>query len=607
MRRRKTTILIAAGVVVVAIAGFLVPTLWFRPWVLDHFYTRIFAQYVLRRPMFLSSLRILEPMGVHFHNARLDDFSDEFVEREARWLKRQARILESYNRERMDDQERLSLDILQWWVEDVLDGYRFIYHTYPITQRSGIHIDLLDFMVNTHRVDDLRGARHYVKRVAQFDTAFDQVQKSLQVREKKGIVAPIFAIEYALGDMAAFVETKPTENILYVHLKSKLEKLEDIEEAEKDRLLASLSDEIEHTVYPAYRTLIAYLTEQKAVATTDAGVWKLPDGEEYYAYKLRSNTTTDMSADRIHELGLREVGRIQAEMRDILESEGLPAEDIQASMNMLNEQERFLYPDTDEGREQILADFQSIIDEIDAGSERFLGVLPPVGVKVARIPEFKEAKASGAYYDSPPWDLSEPGTLFVNLRDMSEIPKFGMRTLAYHETIPGHHVQGSIAHTLENVPTFRRVIPFTAYAEGWALYAEKLAVEQGYQDDPYDRLGYLTSEIFRAVRLVVDTGIHAKRWTREQAIEYMLANTGMPEKEVISEIERYIVDPGQACAYKVGELKILELRDRAMDRLGEQFDLKAFHDVVLCSGEMPLSILEQQVDRYISSVLQSGQ
>lgn len=606
MGRTKKIALIAVGAVVFAIAGFLVPTLWFRPWVGDHFHTRVFAQYVLRRPMLLSSLRILEPMGIRFHNARLDDFSDRFVEKEGRWLKRQARILGSYSRKRMDDQQRLSHDILGWWIEDVLDGYRFTRLYYPVTQRSGVHIDLPDFMVNTHRVDDLRGAEHYVKRIAQFGQVFSQVLESLKLREEQGIVPPIFVIEYALEDMVAFVETEPKENVLYVHLKSKLGELENTGEEEYHQLLRSLGDEIEHTVYPAYRALIAFLTDQKAAATTDAGVWKLPDGEEFYAYTLRSHTTTDMGADRIHELGLREVQRIQAEMRYILESEGLPTDDIQAAMNMLNEQERFLYPDTDAGREQILADFQSIIDEIDAESGCFLGVLPAVGVKVKRIPEFKEAKAPRAYYSFPPWDLSEPGTFYLNLGDMRKIPKFGMRTLAYHETIPGHHVQGSIAQTLENVPAFRRVIPFTAYGEGWALYAEKLTVELGYQDDPYDRLGYLTSEVFRAVRLVVDTGIHAKRWTREQAIEYMLANTGMPEKSVISEIERYIVDPGQACAYKVGELKILELRDRARTRLGEQFDIRAFHDIVLCSGQMPLRILEEQVDRYIASVLERG-
>jgi uncharacterized protein (DUF885 family) len=369
----------------------------------------------------------------------------------------------------------------------------------------------------------------------------------------------------------------------------------------REELLTRLEQEIENTVYPVYRRLIDFFTHQEGIASTDDGVWKLPDGKAFYAYTLRHHTTTDMTADEIHELGLGEIERIQAEMREILVAEGYPADNLQATMNSLNEQERFLYPDTYEGREQILLDYQAIIDEIDKETKNFFDVRPSVGVKVERVPEFKQAKAPGAYYESPPMDLSEPGTFYVNLRDVKEIPKFGMRTLAYHEAIPGHHFQITIAQGLKDLPIFRRIIPFTAYTEGWALYTERLAAEQGYQEDPYDRLGYLTSEIFRAVRLVVDTGIHARRWARERAIDYMLANTGMPEGEVVAEIERYIVNPGQACGYKVGKLKIVGLRQRAMERLGPDFDLKEFHNVVLTNGAMPLNILEQQVDRWIAS------
>ncbi len=267
-----------------------------------------------------------------------------------------------------------------------------------------------------------------------------------------------------------------------------------------------------------------------------------------------------MTAEEIHRLGLEEVARLQTDMRVILEREGHPTDDLAATMNALNEEERFLYPDSDEGRQQVLADYQAIIDEIDAGLAGLFDVRPESGVQVDRVPEFLQATAPGAYYNSPPFDGSKPGTFYVNLRDVKEIPKFGMRTLAYHEAIPGHHFQIAVAQELEGVPFFRKVVPFTAFVEGWALYAEYLAAEHGFQDDPYDRLGYLTAQLFRAVRLVVDTGIHAKRWTRQEALDYMLANTGMPEGDVVAEIERYIVNPGQACAYKVGQLEILALR-----------------------------------------------
>jgi uncharacterized protein (DUF885 family) len=333
--------------------------------------------------------------------------------------------------------------------------------------------------------------------------------------------------------------------------------------------------------------------------TSDDGVWKLPDGEAYYDYQLRSNTTTSMPAEEIHRLGLAEVERIQSDMRAILEAEGYEVTTVGATMTALLDEERFFYPDTDAGREQILADYQAIIDEITAGMDRAFDSLPRAGVEVKRVPEFKEATETGAYYTDPPRDGSRPGVFWANLRDVREIPKFGMRTLTYHEATPGHHFQIAAQQELEGVPIFRTIPLFTAYTEGWALYAEYLAKELGYQEDPYDDLGRLQAELFRAVRLVVDTGIHAQRWTREQAIEYMLANTGMVEGEVVTEIERYIVWPGQACAYKVGMLKILELRETARRALGAGFDLAEFHEVVLGSGAVPLEILERRIDAYV--------
>jgi uncharacterized protein (DUF885 family) len=315
---------------------------------------------------------------------------------------------------------------------------------------------------------------------------------------------------------------------------------------------------------------------------------------------LRSQTTSNLSADEIHALGLREVERIQAEMRAILSGEGLDATDLGATLRTLNAEDRFLYPDTDEGRAQVLADYQAILDDAAPRLPALFGRLPKAPVRVERVPAFKEKGAPGAYYMPPPLDGSKPGIFYANLRSVREIPKFGMRTLAYHEAIPGHHLQIAIAQELPGLPIFRRVVPFTAFVEGWALYAERLALENGFHPTPYDRLGALQAELFRAVRLVVDTGIHAQRWTREQAIEYMLNNTGMPDTDVVAEVERYIVSPGQACAYKVGQLAILSLRDRAQRALGRRFDLRAFHDVVLGQGALPLELLERKVDDWIA-------
>jgi len=274
-------------------------------------------------------------------------------------------------------------------------------------------------------------------------------------------------------------------------------------------------------------------------------------------------------------------------------------------MQRLSKEPRFLYPHTDEGRQQVLADYETIIDDISGKLEAIFDVRPEAGVQVEAVPEFQQANAPAAYYQPPPLDRSKPGTFFVNLGNIKEVSKFGMRTLAYHEAIPGHHFQIGIAQELKGVPFFRRIIPFGAYVEGWALYAERVAAEHGFQEDPYDRLGYLQSQLFRAVRLVVDTGIHHKRWTREQAIDYMLKNTGSPEGEVVTEIERYIVWPGQACGYMVGQLKILELRRKAQERLGDRFDIREFHNVILTNGALPLSILERVVDAWLDSKTQT--
>ena len=259
-----------------------------------------------------------------------------------------------------------------------------------------------------------------------------------------------------------------------------------------------------------------------------------------------------------------------------------------------------LYPDSDEGRAEILADYQAIIDDVTAGLDAYFATKPKAKVAVKRVPPFAEKTAPGAYYYPPPLDASRPGTFFANLRDVSETPKYGMRTLAYHEAVPGHHLQIAIARELTGLPIFRSVVPFTAFAEGWALYAEQLAWEAGYEKNPLDNLGRLQAEMFRSVRLVVDTGLHSKRWTREQAIDYMMTNAGMPEAAVVTEIERYLVNPGQALAYKVGMIKILELRERAKTALGSKFDIREFHDEVLRNGAMPLPVLERVIDAYLA-------
>ncbi len=604
MKRWKKIVLGVVAVVSIALAVFLIPTIWGKPWSINHFYARTFLEYALDHPQLLTSLRVLEPMGLDFHNDDLEDFSIESTQRDLERAAANLEMLRSYDRERLED--RLSYDVLEWFLADAVEGGQWAFHNYPVNQLGGVQSGLPDFMMNIHQIVREKDARNYIERLSKFGTAFDQVLDSLKYREERGIVPPRFVMTHVLREMREFVSAAPEEHVLYTHFEEETGEIEGLEEVDRNEMLERLRGIIEGTVYPAYGRLIDHYAELEPTASTDDGVWKLPDGDEFYAYTLRSATTTEMGPEEIHEIGLREVERIQAEMRSILAAEGHPVEDLGAVMKDLNADPRFLYPDTDGGRQAVLDDYQAIIDEIDANMGSFFSVRPKAKVVVERVPEFRQATSPLAYYNPPPLDGSRPGIFYVNLRDVAEIPKFGMRTLAYHEAIPGHHYQIALAFEMEGVPFFRRIIPFTAYVEGWALYAEQVAAENGFQEDPYDRLGYLVAQIMRAARLVVDTGIHQKRWTRQEAIDYMLANTGMPEAEVISEIERYIVSPGQACAYMVGYLEILRLREEARQAMGSRFDIAEFHRIVLENGALPLTLLRRQVESWYRSGLEAA-
>jgi len=599
-----TYVYILLGLLVLLLAWFLIALIWGKPWSVKGLYLRTFLKFALKGPELLTMLGILEKLGIHGHNAKLSDASEAFQDKMYVFIRRDLGLLRSYPRQRQDKATLLSTDIMDWFLDDILRGERFRHHDYPINQMFGIQSELPNFMMTLHPVVSKLEGRNYVKRLGRFGVKFGQVMEGLLAREKKGCIPPKFVIRRVLDEMTAFIAKPAKENPLYTVFKDKLEKLPKVSATDRESLLGAAETEITRTVYPAYQKFIDYFTELEKKATTEDGVWKLPDGEAYYAYCLRSSTSTDYTPAQVHEIGLAEVERIEAEMAAILEKEGY--KDIKNPTKKLAEfgkEDRFLYPNTDEGRAAALAEYQRILEDIDASLDPYFAVRPKAKLKVERVPEFREKTSAGAYY--MPGDLtgSRPGVFYANLRDMKEVHKFGMKTLAYHEGIPGHHFQLSIAQELKGVPFFRRMVPFTAYAEGWALYAEKVAREIGkYKDDPYSELGCLDAELFRAVRLVVDTGIHYKKWTREQAIEYMEAHSAQDHDSVVSEIERYIVMPGQACAYKIGMIKVVELREKAMSALGDKFDLRQFHDVVLKNGSMPLNILEQVMGEHIRMV-----
>jgi uncharacterized protein (DUF885 family) len=599
MRRALRIGSIAGAVVAIAALGILGPTIGGRPWSIETFYTRVFVQLLFRHPMLLTQLRVLEPYGIRAHNRKLDDFSPAAQRDELEAVRADLATLRSYPRASQTPGERFSTDVLDWFLQVRAEEEPFLLYDYPLNQLDGIQVELPDFMLNVHPMNDARDAEDYVARLALFGKAIDQTIEGVRLRAAHGIVPPRFVVDRVRQQVETFRSGGADANVLVTGFAKRLEKVADVSPEARAALVAAARRQVEQTVLPAWARIGGCLDELAPLATAEVGAWKHPDGARYYAWALRYHTTTDKSADEIHELGLREVGRIHGELREILRGLGIEANDLGGTLRALQRDERFLYPDTDAGRAQVLADYQAILDDATPRLPALFGRLPKAPVRVERVPVFKEKGAPGAYYMPPPLDGSKPGIFYANLRSIREIPKFGMRTLAYHEAIPGHHLQIAIAQELPGLPIFRRVVPFTAYVEGWALYAERLALEQGFHPTPYDRIGALVAEVFRAARLVVDTGIHAKRWTREQAIDYMLASTGMPETDVVAEVERYIVSPGQACAYKVGQLTILDLRERARAALGPRFDLRAFHDVVLGAGALPLELLERDVDQWI--------
>lgn len=591
------------------LAGAFVAHEWYakKPLRFKSYVDRTMVKMAFDSPETLTSLGFLESLGFNSHNAELDDASLAKDDEMFALLPEIRQGVLQYDDSELDKSDQMSKEIALYLLDFAVDATEFRYHSYPVNQLFGIQNGFPSFMDAQHQVNSVEDANNYISRLNQVKRKFSQSLEGLKLREEKNIIPPRFVIDRVLDEMTTFVATPINENILYTSLQDKMIKAGESGSAVFDdqtqaKILADVEIAMTESVHPAYQLFIDYFSALRDKANTDDGFWKLPNGDKAYASSLKFFTTTNYTADFIHQTGLSEVARIQGEILTILNSEGFDTSPgFSTAIEALKADERFYYPDTDEGREQILADYQTILDEIDQGLDGAFNIRPNAGMKVRRIPEFKEKTAPGAYYQQPAIDGSRPGLFFANLYDIKATPKYSMRTLAYHEGIPGHHFQIAIGMEAEGLPLFRRMSPFTAYTEGWALYAEQVAWELGFQNDPYDNIGRLQAELFRAVRLVVDTGIHHKRWTREVAIDYMLKNTGMAESDVTSEIERYIVMPGQATAYKVGMMKILEIRENAKQTLGDKFDLAEFHDVVLKNGAVPLDILARIVDDYVKS------
>ncbi len=574
--------------------------IWGKPLNIDHLFERYLIGAALSEPELLTIVGVIDNTILDFHSHKLSDASPQHTYRMMERDKNYLDILRKYNRERLSGQQAISYDMVEWLLQTNIEGEPWMFHNFPVNQTFGVQSSLPSFMTTNHQVIDKKSAENYIERLRAFQTKFAQVRESVIYRAERGIIPPKFVIDHVLREMKNFIGQPVDENPLYDNLEQKLGELENISAEEKNRLLADAASAIENEVTTGYQYLIDTFEDLYDQAGEDSGVWTLPDGDNYYRYLTRMHTTLPLTPEEVHQTGLDEVERIKHEMFELFDEIGISGETIAERFSVLDEEPGMFYPDTAGVRDQIIADYSQKVEFLYEKTSPLFKRTPKAGVEVRRVPEYSEETVPFAYYNIPAMDGSRPGVFFINLRNVEDIAKYGMMSLTAHEAVPGHHFQLALAQEIENVPTIRRIYPLTAYVEGWALYTEWVIDEIGiYDDDPYGNLGRLQFEMFRAVRLVVDTGIHLHRWTREEAINYMIENTGMPESLVVSEIERYIVAPGQALSYKTGMMHIQQLRQKAESELGDRFDITEFHDVILMNGSLPMQTLTGVVNKYI--------
>jgi uncharacterized protein (DUF885 family) len=560
----------------------------------------------LRSPQLLSQVGFLDGGPLDFHSGNLDTYS--LVERADQYarLKNYVADIEAWDKSKLDRQEALSYDIVLWSYQRRLANEKYPWlgangQLYPVNQAFGVQKDLPNFLLSRHQIRNAKLARTYVERLRAMGPVLDAVTADIRRQAGLGVIPPDFIVDDNIDQIKTLIAPTPERNAMVTDLGEKTARLSDMDPAARKSVVADATVAVRDIVYPAYRRMIAEEQRIRPRAVHIAGVWRLKGGAAYYADQLKALTSTDMAPDDIHAYGLSEVDRITKEADTLLQKIGLTDGTVGQRLDALMADPRFLYRNTDDDRARMLARYREILARMHALLPSVFLHIPKLPLDVRRVPPFAEKGSAGAYYEQPSLDGSKPGIFFANLRNVEETPTWTMPTLAYHEGIPGHHMQLATALEIQGLPLLRRVQFLPAFGEGWALYAEHLASDMGvYRDDPMDDLGRLQAELFRATRLVVDTGLHAKQWSREQAIDYMQKTTGMALSDVTAEIERYVVWPGQACAYKIGMKMILGLREKARAQLGDRFRLKEYHALVLDNGAMPLWLLERNVDRWIA-------
>lgn len=552
-------------------------------------------------PEIASQLGLDIASGFYWDNGKLATETPQAIGEFYQRVRRYSEELRLIDPALLTHDDYIEYRVFDTYLQELANREKFKYHNYLINPKFGIHALLLNIFTQYHQIESRQEAEDYLSRLEELPRRLHEIDDLIESQIEIGIIPPVYIIEDYLSILHDFVSSAAEDNVFFQYFSDQLSKIAGMSGKEKKSLSSQLLAVIREKVYPAYQRHIETVSLAMEKADREAGVWKLPEGDAYYRYCLQRHTTTSLKPQEIHDLGLREVSRIQRELQKRFIQLGIPKNVNHSQMvrdywvlmeNQNNTDHSYSGP---QAREQVIADYQEIIRVTYQQLPELFEVVPFTPVTVLPVPPEKQA-FTGQHYQPAPLDNSRPAVFYTNLAWLPDKP--GMQTLLYHETIPGHHLQFALAREQSNSTIFRALTFFTGYLEGWALYAEKLAFEQGWFKDIYSEIAYLNSELFRAVRLVLDTGIHYKRWSRLKAANYMEDNLGWAS---YGELDRYIVWPGQACAYKVGELKILELREKAQRDLGDRFDLKEFHTVVLHNGAVPLPLLEEIVDTYIEN------
>ena len=567
---------------------------------INAFFDEVFERDLALRPEMQSMLgRRTDQLG------KWDDYSDAFAAERTEQAKSDLEKLSStFDYNALTASQQLSYDLFELNAKRRIANQKFRRHHYIVDQFNGQLSGLITVLKNNHPIRDEQDALDYLSRIRGLGEVLTEYTRQLEDRASFGVIAPAFSFGDVINDARAIssgapIEDSPTDNAVFVDFRGKLEALQ-LGADRQDELLLEAAQALRGPFRDGFDLLIAELERQRGMMDDSPGVWSLPEGEAFYQNRIYHHTTLNLSADEIHQVGVREVARIQDEMRGVMEEVGFEGT-LKEFFDFIRADPNNYYEDSDAGREHFLEDARRQVEEIYGIVGDYFNELPEAVIEVRRVEPWRENSTSIAFYNRPSEDGSRPGIYYANLADMNSVQKYVFSAITYHESVPGHHFQIALAQELDGLPNFRKYSGYGAFTEGWALYAEQLAREMGFYADPYHNFGRLQNELWRAARLVLDTGIHAKRWTREQSISYFLENTPLSEGDIVTEVERFFVNPGQALGYKMGMLKILELREQAKHALGSKFDIREFHDAVIGAGSLPLAVLEQQVERYITA------